>query len=116
MDEPWGNFRAPLLLVPSEKDECVPKHVDKADLLGHWSDSCSVGVRSELSGLVPGANHCVDQPDAQLWLADRVAGFLDDVEKGVEKGPLDPVAMFKASSDGAFRLNTEELRQKGYIQ
>jgi hypothetical protein len=77
----WGNIRSKVLILPSEKDEHVPEGIDVRSLIGKWMASCRPLIASELSGLIPGANHRVEQPDAQQWLAERVIGFLEEVVK-----------------------------------
>jgi hypothetical protein len=58
------------------EDEMVSLTVDKEALLGRWTSSCKPGIASELSGLVPGADHSVTKPDAQGVVAERVVAFL----------------------------------------
>lgn len=82
--EIWGEFRVPVLIVPSEKDEYVPEGVDFERLMTRWMGFCKPGVASKLSGLIPGANHCVDQPDGQDWLAERVVPFLKNLGEAQE--------------------------------
>ena len=77
----WGKLEQPVLILPSEKDEWVPGNIDVIWLVNKWKSFCKPGVASELSGLIPGANHAVDDAEAQKWLADRVAAFLAELEK-----------------------------------
>ncbi|KAK0722864.1 hypothetical protein B0T26DRAFT_674511 [Lasiosphaeria miniovina] len=72
----WGGLRQPVLIVPSGEDEFVAGHIDVPQLVVKWKKACAPGIASDLSGLIPGANHSVDSPDAQEWLADRVVRFL----------------------------------------
>jgi len=65
-----------VLIVPSEKDEHVPRHIDVPKLVGRWTAACKPGVASKLSGLIVGANHRVEYPEGQQWLAERVVRFL----------------------------------------
>ncbi|KAH6636500.1 hypothetical protein F5144DRAFT_488387 [Chaetomium tenue] len=74
--EIWGKLEQPVLIVPSEKDEWVPAEIDVMGLVKKWKSFCKPGIASELSGLIPGANHRVDNDAGQEWLADRVARFL----------------------------------------
>ncbi|EAQ91032.1 hypothetical protein CHGG_02967 [Chaetomium globosum CBS 148.51] len=74
--EIWGKLEQPVLIVPSEKDEWVPAEIDVMGLVKKWKSFCRPGIASELSGLIPGANHRVDNDAGQEWLADRVARFL----------------------------------------
>ncbi|KAK0621384.1 duf1749 domain-containing protein [Bombardia bombarda] len=76
----WGGLEKPVLIVPSADDEHVPEDLDVAKLVEKWKSFCKPGIASELSGLIPGANHRVDDDDAREWLADRVAGFLASLE------------------------------------
>ncbi|KAK3331962.1 hypothetical protein B0T19DRAFT_414328 [Cercophora scortea] len=72
----WGRLRQPVLIVPSAEDEFVPGTIDVAALVKRWESFCLPGMASELSGLIPGANHRVDDARAQEWLAERVVRFL----------------------------------------
>ncbi|ERS99090.1 uncharacterized protein SPSK_04438 [Sporothrix schenckii 1099-18] len=76
----WSQFTKPVLVLPSEKDECVPKTIDVPKNVARWKSFCPPGVFSEFSGSIPGASHAVEQPDAQLWVADRVTKFLKSLE------------------------------------
>lgn len=69
-----------MLILPSGEDEWVPPEVDVQGLVSRWKSSCKPGIASELSGLIPGANHRVDNDAGQQWLADRVARFLAEME------------------------------------
>ncbi|KXX79549.1 hypothetical protein MMYC01_203134 [Madurella mycetomatis] len=77
----WGKLEQPVLILPSEKDEWVSKEIDVFGLVNRWKSFCRPGIASELSGLIPAANHRVDDAAAQKWLAERVAGFLAEIEK-----------------------------------
>ncbi|KAK4123458.1 DUF1749-domain-containing protein [Parathielavia appendiculata] len=79
--EIWGRLEQPVLILPSEKDEWVPAGVDVMGLVNKWKSFCKPGIASELSGLIPGANHGVDNETGQQWLADRVAQFLVEIDK-----------------------------------
>jgi hypothetical protein len=68
-----------VLVLPSEKDECVPPYINQEQKLRNWRQACPEGKFSGFSGLVPGANHSVEQPQAQEWLADRVCRFLKEL-------------------------------------
>lgn len=77
--EIWGRVKQPILVVPSAKDQFVPPTVDFEKLLAKWK---SFGPAiSELSGLIPDANHTVDPPSSREWLADRVVRFLRGLDK-----------------------------------
>lgn len=82
MAEFWSRIQNPVLIVPSEKDEHVPEYVDFGKLVTRWKSFCRPGIASELSGLIPGANHTVDQAEGREWLADRVVKFLASLEGG----------------------------------
>lgn len=69
-----------MLILPSGEDEWVPPGVDVPRLVSRWKSFCKPGIASELSGLIPGANHRVDNDAGQEWLADRVARFLTEIE------------------------------------
>ncbi len=75
----WGKLEQRVLILPSEKDEWVPEHVDVTGMMSRWKSFCKPGIASELSGLIPGANHRVDNEDGQEWLADRIARFLAEI-------------------------------------
>lgn len=75
----WGAISSKVLIVPSGNDEHVPADIDVAGLVRKWTSACMPGVASELSGLIPGANHRVEAAGPQIWLAERVAGFLKEV-------------------------------------
>ena len=72
----WSKFQKPVLLLPSAEDEHVPKSIDVRKNIDRWMRCCAPGIASELSDLIPGANHTVDQPEAQAWMTDRVVRFL----------------------------------------
>jgi hypothetical protein len=75
----WGSIKAKVLIVASEEDENVPGHVDVTGLVNKWIAACKPGIASDLSGLIIGANHRVEYPEGQQWLAERVVGFLREV-------------------------------------
>ncbi|KAK1835107.1 hypothetical protein QBC39DRAFT_419613 [Podospora conica] len=75
----WGAFKKPVLILPSGEDEWVPKGVDVHGMLGRWRAACGEGIASELSGLIPGANHRVDGEEGQKWLSERVVRFLKEL-------------------------------------
>ncbi|KAK3302201.1 uncharacterized protein B0T15DRAFT_542245 [Chaetomium strumarium] len=76
----WGKLEQPVLILPSEKDEWVPPQIDVVGLVNRWKRFCKPGVASECSGLIPGANHRVENADGQHWLAERVARFLITID------------------------------------
>ncbi|KAL2271593.1 hypothetical protein VTJ83DRAFT_964 [Remersonia thermophila] len=78
--EIWGGLDVPVLVVPSAKEEWVPASLDVPAMVKRWKSFARPGIVSELSGMIPGANHRVDNDEGQEWLADRVARFLHEVE------------------------------------
>lgn len=73
----WSVFEKPVLALHSENDEYVPKRVDQAVLNDKYKAANS--AVSSLSGLIPGASHSVEEPEAQEWLAKRIVEFLGTV-------------------------------------
>lgn len=61
-------------MLHSGNDEYVPDEVDQAVANKRYQAASS--FVSPLSGLIPGASHTVDQPEAQEWFAKRVGEFL----------------------------------------
>jgi hypothetical protein len=76
----WGAFEDPVLILPSGEEEYVPAHVDKAALLERWMSLVDTKI-SPYSGLIPGANHTVDDPAAQEWMCRTVIRFLEGLEE-----------------------------------
>ncbi|CAK7270724.1 hypothetical protein SEPCBS57363_004244 [Sporothrix epigloea] len=76
----WSQFTKPVLVLPSEKDEFVPKSIDVPKHVARWKTFCPPGVFSEFSGSIPDANHTVEPPQSQAWMADRVTSFLKSLE------------------------------------
>jgi len=72
----WGRFQKPVLIVPSGEDEYVDKGIDVKKNVERWTGFCAPGIASDLSDLIPGANHTVSQPESRQWLADTVIKFL----------------------------------------
>lgn len=54
--------------------------MDKKALLARWIQACPKGVVSELSGLNPMAGHELEDAAAKIWFAERVVGFLNELE------------------------------------
>lgn len=65
--------------MPSGEDEYVPVNVDFEKLLAKWKSVCPVA--SDLSALIPEANHTVDPSSSREWLAERVVRFLKGLEQ-----------------------------------
>lgn len=82
----WLRVKKPILIVPSGKDEFVPKGVDFDKLLAKWKSICPVA--SDLSALIPEANHTVDPPSSRQWLAERVVRFLTGLEQNDQAASL----------------------------
>ncbi|KAK3375049.1 hypothetical protein B0H63DRAFT_264899 [Podospora didyma] len=84
LTEIWSSQRQPILILPSGEDEYTPKHLiggGMVNVVERWRSFCPPGIGSGLSGLIPGATHRVDDRNAQDWLAARVVGFLQGLEK-----------------------------------
>jgi len=72
----FDRINRPTLILPSENDEMVPQDVDKRALLRRWMQASTMGLASQLSELVPGADHTLSTVESQRWFADRVVRFL----------------------------------------
>ena len=72
----FGKVEKPILILPAGDDELVPPTVDRQGLLERWMRAYKPGVVSELSGLIPGADHVVSNAEAQSWMVERVKAFL----------------------------------------
>ncbi|KAJ2904617.1 dolichol-phosphate mannosyltransferase [Zalerion maritima] len=79
--EIWRPFSKPVLILHSAEDEHVPPSVDVKACTDKWMSFCAPGIATSLSGSIPGANHRVEKTDAQQWMANTVAAFLDNVER-----------------------------------
>ncbi|KAI5928754.1 hypothetical protein F4810DRAFT_645181 [Camillea tinctor] len=75
----WNRIDKPIMVLHSGNDEYVPKSVDKESLIQRWRTLCQPGIASELSGVIPGACHRVEEPEAEAWLAARVVKFLQGI-------------------------------------
>ncbi|KAJ8121730.1 hypothetical protein ONZ43_g1893 [Nemania bipapillata] len=75
----WTRMERPLLVLHSGADEYVPESVNTQELINRWRGLCKPGVFSELSGVIPGAGHRVEQPEAETWLSDTVIKFLRSI-------------------------------------
>ena len=76
-----GVFRAPVAFLISGEDEYMPPHVDKAQLLARFVQAAGSHASTH-SEVIAGANHSVEDPDAQARFLDIVLAFLDDVTAG----------------------------------
>jgi hypothetical protein len=65
-----------VLVLPSAEEEHIPKSINMRELMERWSGFCQPGIMSDLSALVPGANHSIDDTEAQQWFCRCVASFL----------------------------------------
>ena len=72
----FGRINRPTLIMPSEDDEMMPPAFPKSALLRRWFRASPAGLVSELSGVVPGADHALSAVDSQRWFAERVVLFL----------------------------------------
>lgn len=79
MDSNFHVVNRPTLILPSENDEMVPPAVDKVALLQRWIQASSLVV-SELSAIVPEADHTLSTVLSRRWVADRVVRFLRSVD------------------------------------
>ncbi|EWZ95187.1 hypothetical protein BFJ70_g13831 [Fusarium oxysporum] len=70
----WSRFNKPVLVLHSAEDEFVPERIDQAASNKKYK-ALNPAV-SRLSGLIPGASHTVDQPQAQEWLSKTVIEWL----------------------------------------
>ncbi|KAI0408711.1 hypothetical protein F4802DRAFT_548747 [Xylaria palmicola] len=76
----WRRIDKPVLILHSGNDEFVPPSVDKEALVDRWRELCKPGIASELSGTIPGADHRVEDPEAEAWLCNAVVKFLKSIE------------------------------------
>ncbi|KAF6822813.1 hypothetical protein CPLU01_11780 [Colletotrichum plurivorum] len=73
----FGKVDKSILLLPGEQDELVLPSVDKKELLERWIKACPERTVSQLSGLVPEADHAISDPEAQAWVGATVRRFLE---------------------------------------
>ncbi|KAI8964116.1 DUF1749-domain-containing protein [Daldinia sp. FL1419] len=76
----WKRVDKPILILHSGNDEFVPSSIDKDALVKHWRSLCRPDIASELSGIIPGAGHRVEEPEAEAWLVDTVVKFLRGIK------------------------------------
>ncbi|KAI5868135.1 DUF1749-domain-containing protein [Durotheca rogersii] len=76
----WKRVDKPTLILHSGDDEFMPGSVDKDALVRHWSSLCQPGIASEFSGVIPGADHRVEEPEAEKWLVNTVVEFLRTIK------------------------------------
>jgi len=77
----WGRFQEPVLVTFSGADEFIPETTDMGRTLERWRSLAPPGIISGLSGVIPGASHAIEEPEARLWMADRVVRFLESLEE-----------------------------------
>lgn len=75
----WGFFNKPVLVLHSGNEEYVPSHISQEALSQRYQKANP--LVSSLSGLIPNANHAVEDEDARQWLAERVSQFLATIEE-----------------------------------
>jgi pimeloyl-ACP methyl ester carboxylesterase len=80
----FGRVDVPLLVLYSEKDQFVPKFVDKEALLARWKTATDARYWDENSGLIKGGSHALDLEGStrgDVWqvLADKVERYLSRV-------------------------------------
>jgi len=77
----------PIMMLYSEKDQCVPEFVDKVALLGRWK-AASEAAGGKLEGvIVEGATHNLGDVSKEVMEAfvEKVHAFLKSLaEKGKE--------------------------------
>lgn len=74
----FGKLARPFLVLENEKDEYVPKNVDKAHLLKRWEAASNHQYWSKNSGYVKNASHLVVEKDAQDHLLSLVTEFIEE--------------------------------------
>ena len=72
----FGRINKPTMIMPSENDEMIPSAVNKRVLLQRWVKASPSDLVSQLSDLVPGADHTLSAIEAQQWFSERVVRFL----------------------------------------
>jgi hypothetical protein len=75
----WQRIDKPLLVLQSGSDEFMPSTIDKKALIEGWKAMCRPGIASDLSDCIPGANHRVEQPEAEAWLKETVSKFIQSI-------------------------------------
>lgn len=78
----FGVVNTPLLVLYGEKDECVPKSVDREALVKLWEASTDPYYWSPLSKVLPGATHNVgpgSDPGAVEDLVATVTKFVESI-------------------------------------
>jgi len=74
----WGRFKAPVLVLHSEKDEFVPDEIDQVALNRRYKEASP--MVSPLSDLIPNTGHTVLEDEAREWLGKKVCEFLETLQ------------------------------------
>lgn len=74
----FGKVNKPFLIFDGEKDEFVPPHVNRKELVEAWRRNTDPKFWSHLSGTLKNASHKVDLPDAIESLVQTVVTFIDE--------------------------------------
>ncbi|SMN22132.1 similar to Naumovozyma dairenensis NDAI_0E01230 hypothetical protein [Maudiozyma saulgeensis] len=74
----FGKINKPFLVAYSEKDEFIPKEIDKPAVLKRWESISNPKFWSKNSGIVPGASHGVKQPASQKFLYEKISAFFEE--------------------------------------
>ncbi|KAH6642142.1 hypothetical protein C7974DRAFT_350419 [Boeremia exigua] len=78
----FGHINKPTLIMPSENDEMMPPFFSKRELLRKWIQASPKRIVSQLSDVVPQADHTLSSTESRRWFADRVVRFLGSLEGG----------------------------------
>ncbi|RAL15824.1 putative siderophore biosynthesis lipase/esterase [Aspergillus homomorphus CBS 101889] len=84
-----GLLKSKLMVLFSGADQAVPDWIDKEKLLKRWANATDHNGQVQLwdytfSGIIPNASHALsndDQGPPRQWLAERVRGYLEQLEK-----------------------------------
>lgn len=68
----FGKINAPILVLPGSKDEFVAKSTDQSTLLQDWKNATDPYLWSDLSHVIEGANHKIDDKSSPGALDDAV--------------------------------------------
>ncbi|KKF95411.1 hypothetical protein CFO_g2233 [Ceratocystis platani] len=71
----WTSLAKPAMVLHSGKDELVPDFVNKEELISEWKAAAGSKV-SDLSGVIPDADHVISESGPAAWFCDRVVKFL----------------------------------------
>ncbi|KAJ4984845.1 UPF0613 protein PB24D3.06c 1 [Stagonosporopsis vannaccii] len=72
----FGRINRPILILPSANDEMMPSWFPKRALLSRWLQAAPKGLASQLSDIVPAADHTLSAVEARQWFVDRAVQFL----------------------------------------